>query len=875
MKHYAITLLLFITSAVCAIAANVDIIVDAPSTVEVDEQFRVRFTINSSEVANFGAPSFKGFEVIYGPAKSSQSSYQIINGKTSQSSSITFTYILRAVSTGTFTIEPASIQYNGQTIKSQPRKIKVVKGRNGGGSQPNSQGSHRQQNEVHENTSTNIGPNDLFITATANRTTVYEQEAILVTYKIYTLVNLIQLDNQMPTLDGFQIQEMDLPNNKQFSVESYKGHNYRTVVWNQYVLFPQKSGNLTIPAITYEGVVAQPNRNIDPIDAYFNGMSSMIEIKKKIIAPAVKINVLPLPAKPAEYTGGVGNFTIQSNLTPETVKANEAITLRLAVEGQGNLKLLESSKVNFPADFEVYDPKVIDNFNISTGGYKGTKVFEYTVVPRHKGKYTIPAVKFCYFDTNSHSYKTLTTQPYTVNVERSRNGGSGTVNDFTSSQDVEELNHDIRYIKTKNISFADTDNDSLFGSLEAIVYGGSLLLFLIIYIICVKQANTIVDIADRKQKKANKVAKTKLNRAAQLLKLHQANEFYDEVLKALYGYTTDKLRLPREHLNKDNVEGELNRLGVPTDIISQFLNVLSDCEFARYAPGNPNENMETIYNHAISLITQIENNIKPKSEKSADSASRVLGVIVALLLLTPLQASAENDKWDDAITLADSLYAEEDFAEAADLYQTVITNKGKSAELLYNLANCYYKQDSIAWAIINYERALRLAPGDDDIKTNLAFVRTHTIDKIAPTAQTFLKDKLHGIASIFSAGTWKIIGMVAFVLMLAGFMVYRFTEPLKLRKTGFYGAAALLIITIVANLCAYLLLHEQQRTDVAIITAPSATILSSPSESSTQLFVVHEGTRIEILDSTEDGWNEVKYDDGKQGWVQNEVFEVI
>lgn len=874
MKHFAITLLLFITSAICCIAANVDIIIDAPSTVEVDEQFRVRFTINSSEVANFGAPNFKGFEVIYGPAKSSQSSYQIINGKTSQSSSITFTYILRAVSTGTFTIEPASIQYNGQTIKSQPRKIKVVKGR-GASSQSNTHGSQHQRNEVQENTSTNIGPDDLFITATANRTTVYEQEAILVTYKIYTLVNLIQLDNQIPTLDGFQIQEMDLPKNKQLTVESYKGRNYRSVVWNQYVLFPQKSGNLTIPAITYEGVVAQPNRNIDPIDAYFNGMSSMIEIKKKIIAPAIKINVLPLPAKPDEYTGGVGNFTIQSNLTPETVNANEAITFRLTIEGQGNLKLLESPKVQFPADFEVYDPKVIDNFDISNGGYKGMKVFEYTMIPRHKGKYTIPAVKFCYFDTNSHSYKTQTTQPYTINVERSRNGGSGIVSDFTSSQDVEELNHDIRYIKTKNISFAGEDSGSLFGKLEAIVYGTSLLIFLIIYIICVKKANTVVDIADRKQKKANKVAKSKLKRAAQLLKLHQANEFYDEVLKALYGYVTDKLRLPREHLNKDNVEEELNRLGVPTDIISHFLNVLSDCEFARYAPGNPNENMETIYDHAISLITQIENSIKPKASKSADMAKRTLGIVIALILLSPVQASAEEEKWDDAITLADSLYAEEDYTDAGNLYQAVITNKGKSPELLYNLANCYYKQDSIAWAIIYYERALRLAPGDDDIKANLAFVRTQTIDKISSTAQTFLKDKLLGIASTFSPGTWKIIGILAFILMLTGFIVYRFTEPLRLRKTGFYGAVVLLIITIVSNISAYHLLQEQQRTDVAIITAPSATILSSPSETSTQLFVVHEGTRIEILDSTDDGWNEVKYDDGKQGWVKNEVFEVI
>lgn len=288
MKRFLI-FIIGITATVSSIMAeDVTFTASAPSVVEVGDKFRVQFTVNTQNAQNFNAPDFKGFEVVYGPSPSTSSFTQIINGRASHQSSVTYTFVLLCDNAGTYTIESASIQVEGKTVKSKPIKVKVLPlGQNGAAQQGNSNGSSRgRQSSRPVTTGTDISTKDLFMTATASRTTVFEQEAILLTYKIYTLVNLTQLDGKLPTLDGFQIQEIQLPRNKEFQLETYNGRNYHTVVWSQYVLFPQKSGELVIPSITYEGVVVQPRRNIDPIDAFFNGVSGMMELKKKITTPS-------------------------------------------------------------------------------------------------------------------------------------------------------------------------------------------------------------------------------------------------------------------------------------------------------------------------------------------------------------------------------------------------------------------------------------------------------------------------------------------------------------------------------------------------------------------------------------------------------------
>lgn len=597
---------------------NVTFKVSAPSTVEAGGKFRVQFTVNTQDVSGFTAPDFKGLDVIYGPATSSQSSFQMINGRTSQSSSIIYSFVLMGSAPGTYTIGSASVQVDGKSVKSKPVQIKVVPASSapsgaspGSASGANSNGGRqRVPSTSSPANSRDISSKDLFMTATASRTNVHEQEAILVTYKIYTLVDLVQMDGKLPTLDGFQIQEIPLPRTKEFDIEQYNGRNYRTVVWSQYLVFPQKTGKLTIPAITYEGVVVARNRSIDPFEAFFNGSSGYTEIKKKITTPSIVINVSPLSNKPADFSGAVGSFTLSSDISSTEVDANEAVTLKLTLKGSGNMKLISTPTVNFPKDFETYDAKVADNFSISRTGLAGTKTFEYLAVPRHAGTYEIPPVSFVYFDTSSRTYKTLITDPYTVKVNKGKGGSGHNVSNYSGQQqDVQQLNQDIRFIKKGDADFHRRD-DVFFGTWRYwMAYIIPLLFFLLLVAFGRKRMKANANVALSRGRKANKVALRRLKQAKKLLDDHAKESFYEEVLRALWGYVGDKFNMTQESLNKENIEQSLASRGVPEEYIKQFMQVLDECEFARYAPGDQEANMEHVYDSSIDAISKMEDNL--------------------------------------------------------------------------------------------------------------------------------------------------------------------------------------------------------------------------------------------------------------------------
>ncbi len=586
----------------------------APSSVEAGGKFRVQFTVNTQNVSNFSAPDFKGFDVIYGPSTSSQSSFQIINGHTSQSSSIVYTFVLMGNDPGTYTIGSASIQVDGKTVKSKPVQVRVLPGGAGGSSSGGGYSGNSRTNHSSPSSSSSSGPNisgkDLFMTATASRTNVHEQEAILLTYKIYTLVDLTQMDGKLPTLDGFQIQEIPLPRNKEFTVEQYNGRNYRTVVWSQYLLFPQKSGNLTIPSIPYEGLVLTRNRNIDPIEAFFNGQSGYTETKRKIATPALTIHVSPLPNKPAEFSGAVGKFSLSSSISTKEVDANDAVTLKIEVKGSGNMKLIATPQVKFPKDFETYDAKVNDKFHLTNSGLAGTKEFEYLFVPRHAGTYEIPATEFIYFDTDARSYKTLKTEGYTLKVNKGKGGSGQSVSNYSGQQqEIQQLNQDIRFIKKGDVALH-RQGDTFFGTWKyMLAYLLPVLLFVLLMFLGRKRMKTNANVALSRGKKANKVALKRLKTSKKLLDEHDTGKFFDEVLRALWGYVGDKFNMSQESLNKENIEQSLKSRQVPDEYIQQFMKVLNDCEFARYAPGDVNENMGNVYNSAMDAISKMEDNL--------------------------------------------------------------------------------------------------------------------------------------------------------------------------------------------------------------------------------------------------------------------------
>ena len=589
-------------------ADKVRFVAEAADVVVSGDQVRLVFTVNSQDIKDFRAPSIKGFDVLMGPSRSQQSSIQIINGKRTSNSSTAFTYILLAGSPGTYTIPAASVEVNGEKVFSNAISIKVLpqdqtsgnSGNNGGGSASSSRS---------QTAGSRISANDLFITATASKTTVHEQEAILLTYKVYTVVNLRQLYGKMPDLKGFHTQEVELPQQKTFTLEHYKGRNYNTTVWSQYVLFPQQTGKLEIPSITFDGVVAQQTVSDDPFDAFFNG-GGHVEVKKKITTPKVVINVQPLPAKPAGFSGAVGEFKLASSINATDVKTNDAVTIKLTLSGTGNMKLIGTPEVKFPQDFEIYDPKVTDDYKLTNSGLTGTKTFEYLAIPRHAGNFTIPAVEFTYFDLKSNSYKTLKTEAYNLKVAKGQGNADQVISDFTNKESVKMLGKDIRFIKLGDSSLR-PKGDFFFGTVGYyLCYLIPLLLFVVFAVIYRQKALENANVAKVKTKKANKVATRRMKLAGKLLAENKKNEFYDEVLKALWGYISDKLSIPVSQLSKDNIEAELTNYGVQEALIAEFIGVLNECEYARYAPGNENEAMDKVYSASVEVISKMENSIK-------------------------------------------------------------------------------------------------------------------------------------------------------------------------------------------------------------------------------------------------------------------------
>ena len=577
---------------------------DAPEVVVSGDQFRLTFTINSQKIRDFRAPNIQGFEVLMGPSRSQQSSTQIINGQVTSTSSITFTYILMADKEGTYNIPGATVMVDGNNHTSNSVTIKVLP--------PDKDaaqgGKSSSRNQV---AGSKITDKELFITATASKTNVYEQEAFLLTYKVYTQVNLTNLREDMSDLKGFHMQEVELPRQKSWGLEHYNGRNYQTMIWKQYVLFPQQTGKLEIPAITFDATIAQMVASADPFDAFFNGGSNYVNVNKKLVTPRININVKELPAgKPANFSGGVGDFTLSSSISTQELKTNDAVTIKLVISGMGNMKLINTPEVAFPQDFEIYDPKVDNKFNLTKEGLAGSKVIEYLAIPRHAGNFTIPPIEFSYFDLKSQSYKTLKTEAYSLKVAKGEGNADQVVANFTNKEDLKVLGKDIRYIKTGNTKLTKKD-EFFFGSISYYLwYVIPLILFVSFMVVYRKQAIENANVAKVRTKKANKVATKRMKNAGKLLAEKNTGAFYDEVLKAMWGYISDKLNISVSQLSKDNIEEKLCEHGVSEELIKEFIGTLNECEFARYAPGNQNDTMDKVYTSAIEVISKMENSIK-------------------------------------------------------------------------------------------------------------------------------------------------------------------------------------------------------------------------------------------------------------------------
>jgi hypothetical protein len=611
MKRQLSIFILLVGIALSAFADEVVFRAQAPKQVVVGRPFQITYTVNQRS-RDLRAPEFTDFDVLSGPYTSTSSSTSFVNGKRTSSFEQTYTYMLMAQRAGTFTISPATVKVDGENVQSNGVRIEVLPE-----DQPQQQSSQANQSSQTRQSSSSgqssqASSENIFVRTIASKTKVHEQEALLITYKLYFAnVDVAQLTNntKLPEFTGFLKQDLE-QGEIQTELEHYNGRNYQTAVLYRTILYPQHSGDIAIDPAKFEAVlrVQTQQRARSIFDDFFG---SYTNVTKMLTAPGVTIHVSGLPSgKPAGFSGGVGKFTLTPSISQTELQANEAVTIKLDISGSGNMKLIKMPAIDWPEGFEPYDPKVTNNFKTTTSGVSGTKSIEYLAIPRSAGEYTIPAVKFSYFDIDEKAYKTLSTPEYTIRVKRgaganSDKGEEAVVVNYTQKEDIKQLGTDIRYIDTKGVDSRKSKVESINTDLIWLWYVVPLLLAIILLIVLRKQIKEASDLTRMKYKRANKVAQKRLKAAAAALKANDKEAFYAAIESAAWTYLSDRLSIPTAEVNKDNIASILAQKGVSEALIKDVKDVLSTAEFARYAP-TTDHGMDDLYTATTNLINNLE-----------------------------------------------------------------------------------------------------------------------------------------------------------------------------------------------------------------------------------------------------------------------------
>lgn len=865
-------------TAIFQMSAQNVIRVEAPDVVAVNEQFNVTFIIEGEKSpSDFQWSSGDDFQLVWGPQKGSSSSIQIINGKRSSSHQTTFTYILIPKATGTFQLPVATALLSGDRISSTQASIQVVSdgasssrssGQNGGKSSGGGQTSSTGSGE--------ISSNDLFMRLSLSRTEVVIGEPITATLKIYQRANVVGFENaKFPTFNGFWSQETYVPNNIEFKRESLDDKIYNTAVLRTYVLIPQQSGTITIdPAelVCLVNIRTAPSTSNSLFDSFFQ--DEYRTIRKRVTTPAVKVKVNPLPAgQPASFGGGVGNFGISARLTTDNLKTHDAASLVITVSGRGNVALLEEPKVNFPPDFEVYDTKTTENTDKSNGGTSGSKSFEYPFIPRSHGDFTIDPVEYSYYDVNAGKYVTLRTEPLHVKVAKGKGGDSTpvtTVNSGVERKDVKSLADDIRFIFTGKPGLSGSGSFFVGSVFFWILLALMILGATSVYLAFRKVAAMRADVAGTKNRRATKMAQKRLKLAGEYLDKNLYTAFYEELHKALIGFVSDKLNMDMSEISKDNIASALTEGGVSEEQTKAFTDLLDACEFARYSPDGGNEAMRSHYDAALKVISSIDSGLK-----TGGKSLRKVVTVVTLLLSLGASMNIQAKDLDSLWTAGVQAYTDGKFSDASAAWTSIEESGQKSAKLYYNLGNAWFKQGNYPKAILNYERALRLDPSYSDARYNLEFTSNFVQDKIEPVPEFILKSVARKVCYVMGSNAWAVIFLVLLAAALVMGLLFLLGSSVGKRRAGFYCGIVLLLLSAGALSFSIWQKSDSVKTDTAIVMSPVSSVKSSPSSgSSKDLFVIHEGTKVTILDEV-GTWRNISLADGRQGWITSNELEVI
>ncbi len=861
--------------------AQTSISVDAHKVVGVDERFNVVFEVEGeNSPSNFTWSPGDDFQLVWGPQKGTSSSVSIVNGKVSKSSKSSFTYILLPKKTGTFTLPAATATVKGETISSKNITIQVVQngaGQSSGSSSSSGSSGSSSSGSGSSSSRDAASGEDVFMRLNLSKTNVVVGEPITATLSLYQRANIVGFENaRFPSFDGFWSQETETPSNIEFHRESLGDNIYNAAVLRRYVIIPQKSGNMTIdPAeIVCLINVLRPGRSSGSIfDSFFG--EEYVTVKKRVSTRAVTVKVSPLPAgAPASFSGGVGNYSISARLSKDSLKVHDAASLIVTVSGKGNVSLIEAPKLSFPPDFETYDVKTTQNTDKS--GTTGSKTFEYPFIPRSYGDFTLPPLKYSYYDVNSKKYATVSTDSLRIKVAKGNQTATTTLepgqNQLTvDRKGVKNLGEDIRFIRTKAPSFTEDKGFLVGRPLYWIILALLALAAFAIWLTMRKAAAMRADVRGTKNRKATKMALKRLKLAGEFMSKGLQTAFYEELHRALLGFVSDKLSMDMAEQNKENIAAALASRGISEGLANEFTDLLDACEYARYAPSTGSEQMSAHYEKAVDVITAIDSNMK-KTTSSPGAAA----FLIAFALMIPSLSKAEPMSYPDSLwNEGVAAYSAGRWNDAAVAWEGIYDAGIRGSELYYNLASAYFKLGETGKAILFYERALKEDPSDKDVRYNLEFARGMTQDRIEDVPEFILKTWIKKATYLFSSDLWAVLSILFFAGALALLLLFLLGSSSGARRTGFFTGIAALLIAVFCFAAASSQRADASRKDEAIVMRPVSSVKSSPSsDSAKDLFILHEGTTVKILDEV-DLWMNIELSDGRQGWIATKDIEII
>jgi hypothetical protein len=601
MKKAIIYQIIFLLS--CSVSGQ-DVFIKAeyPAVVNAGDQFSVMWTVNSGG-GEFTAPSFNGFYKLMGPQTSYSSSTQIINGKMSTETSYSYVYYLQAVKEGKFVLSPATFTLKNKTYSSDSMHIEVVS------STSQKQNVASSANNPDNDSEVESSGKELFINLSVNRKEVYLGEPLVASVKIFSRVNIAGINEiKYPSFNSFLKSDIETPPLTSLKQENVNGTIYGSGVIQQFLLYPQVTGEISIDPVQITVLVQQKTRGqADPFFGDF--FSSYQTVPKAVVSQLVRIKVKPLPGvQPPDFSGVVGKLELKATLNKESVNVNDAVNLKIIVSGNGNLRIASAPVLKLSPDIEVYDPKISDDLRNGTIGTTGQKSFEYLLIPRHYGDYTIPPVTYSYFNIATGRYEKLTTEEFHFTAHKTNEQNTGTtVYGGVSKEDVKYLGKDIRFVKSDPGRLKRSGDILLSKQSFYSAYAFSLLAFLIILFLRREHIRRNSDISMVKNRKAGKVAIKRLHNASVCLKNGEIDQFYDEILKAIWGYLSDKLNIPVSDLSRTNAFAVLSEEGIGEDIIKKLSEILDTCEFARFSPSSSGTEATSIYEGTTQFIKSVEN----------------------------------------------------------------------------------------------------------------------------------------------------------------------------------------------------------------------------------------------------------------------------